>query len=103
MVELEMLRVDQEGNGPYIPKEYRLQLRKSHSGNFHLPYFVTTAKIPNSRKRSKVFYTSSNLNKYQIPHLLSTNRLNYAKVPVINKAGSQWCQKPKLCFFSDFS
>ena len=40
----------------------------------------------------KSWVPSKNMDLYQILHLLSPNTSSYIKVPVIDKAGSQWCQ-----------
>ena len=71
-------------------KEYRLQLRKSHLGNFHFCDHTQNTKFQKVVKsvfRSGVF--SANLNQYQILHLLSQNTLNYFKVPAIENAVSK--------------
>ena len=44
-------------------KEYRLQLRKPHLGDFHLVCFVITAKMQSSRKWSKVFLKAGSLQR----------------------------------------
>ena len=73
-------------------KEYSLQLRP------YLAYFWGPISWPQPKYKvpeSGVFKSgiaSANLNKLQIPHILSPNTLNYVKVPVIKKFGSQWGQ-----------
>ena len=65
-------------------------------GQFPLALLCDHSQNAKFQKVVKSFFKSgvpsTNLNQYQIPHLLSPNTLNYIKVPVINKAGSQWCQ-----------
>ena len=65
-------------------------------GQFPLALLCDHSQNTKFQKVVKSFFksgvTSTNLNQYQILHLLSPNTLNYIKVPVIDKAGSQWCQ-----------
>ena len=57
---VQSLRLTRKGGRRDLIKEYR-QLRKPHCGDFDLDLFAITAKVPSSRKWSKVFLKAGSL------------------------------------------